>query len=101
MANLVPLFIDKDTGKKVIKNVPLGGGGGVPTTIGYSHEQALAASLWMVPHNLDLEKFICQIYTDSGELITPDDVIRIDSNNVNVQLGTAMSGTANFVFINT
>lgn len=59
----------------------------------YRHTQAPASASWVIEHNLNTSTPVVQVYVD-GQIVTPDEIIIIDPNTINVtflqpQLGTA------------
>jgi hypothetical protein len=65
---------------------------GVINDVAYIHTQNLAATVWVVTHNLD--KFPSVTVVDSGGNFVETDVVYIDPNTVNVVLSYAISGKA-------
>lgn len=99
MANLVPLFLDKDSGKLVARDGSTSGGGGTLPPgcfemCGYAFSQPTPAAAWFIAHNTGLSKGLVQVYTTTNELIIPDDVIFVDPNTIIITLSTAMNGQA-------
>ena len=104
MANLVPLHIDKDTGKLVAKPITTtgGGGGGPPTgASGYIHEQPSASTTWTITHNQESTNLICQVYTLSGEMILPNSLTIVNINTVQITFAVPQDGSAHIVFFTT
>lgn len=99
MANLVPLHIDKDTGKIIAKHTAGSGSGG--SAVGYLFVQSPAANIWIIEHNAGSEQLICQIFDTVGELILPDRLSIIDINTVEIEFAAAMEGRAHLMFFNT
>lgn len=95
MANLVPLHVDKDSGKIVARG---GGIGGRATARGFLYEQIVAASVWNIPHNKENDRVIVQIYDEVGEFTIPDKIDIIDINNIQITYGAPMAGTAHILF---
>lgn len=59
----------------------------------YRHAQSPASNSWVIEHNLNTSTPVVQVYVD-GQIVTPDEIIIIDPNTINVtflqpQLGTA------------
>ena len=109
MANLVPLQLDKDTGRIVAKGIP-GTGGGPPSvgpelplgcffTCGYIFTQIFASDAWLVSHNTGLSKGLVQIYDDMNKLLLPDEVMFVDGNTILVMFATAITGKAYLTLI--
>jgi len=96
MANLVPVNLDKDTGKLVAKGTP-GGVGPPGSVVGYLHIQTTATTTWIVPHNAETTNVIVQIYDTSSNLIIPDRVHIIDINTLEIEFGSAMDGRAHIL----
>ena len=94
MANLVPLHIDKETGRIVAR----GGHGGGRFAIGFLFEQLIPSAVWTIPHNQSNDRVLVQVYETTGEFILPDEITIVDINTVQITFGTAMEGTAHLVF---
>lgn len=103
MANLVPLQLDKDTGRIVAKGITGIGGPDLPLgcffTCGYVFTQTLASNVWLVTHNTGLSKGLVQIYDDMNKLLLPDEVMFVDVNTVLVTFATAITGKAYLTLI--
>jgi len=96
--NLVPLYIDKVSGDIVASKNPNSGNPGNPHNSGYEHIQLTPIVTWVIPHNADSKRLICQIYDDGDMFILPDDIQIVDENLVIVSFGVAMAGSAKIVF---
>jgi hypothetical protein len=98
--NLVPLFVDKQSGDIVAsKNPNLGSGPGNPNaTPGYEFIQITPLDTWIIPHNTNTKKLLCQIYDDFDVFTLPDDIQIFDDNTVIVTFGIAMAGSAKIIF---
>lgn len=59
------------------------------------------ATTWSLTHGLNTSSPIVQIYDESQRIVIPDDVIIIDSNNVEVKFTKLMTGMAVCVYGNT
>jgi len=96
MSNLVPLYLDKDTGHwPVAKH---GAGQGIPAGLfpayGFLYIHAEASKLWTVEHNFDSRDIITQVFSDTGEQILPNGINIIDQNILEIDFGTAQAGKA-------
>ena len=102
--NLVPLFLDKASGEIVAaKNNTNNGVGNphnptTPSLSGYEHKQLSPLSPWVIVHNGDTERLICQIYDENNKLIFADDVEITNSNIVTITFSVAQSGSAKIIF---
>lgn len=94
MANLVPINLDKDTGRLVAR----GGGLGGPPASGFLFEQLVASDSWTVPHNKLNDRVIVQVYDDVGEFTIPDKIEIVDINTVEITFAEPMTGTAHLLF---
>lgn len=102
MANLVPVHIDKDTGRFVAKDiVGTGGGGPITGASGYLHTQASPSTIWTIVHGQDTKKIIHKIFDSNYNEVFPDNVQYIDTNTVVVTFGTAMNGFVHLMFFET
>lgn len=100
MSNLVPLHIDKETGRivasdKALGNIPIG------AAYGYYHQQVIAADTWTIVHNGSTMHTICQIYDTNNELILSDKVRIVDINTIEVIFGTPQDGLAHIIMFKT
>lgn len=59
----------------------------------YRHIQSPASASWVIEHNLNTSTPIVQIYVD-GQIVTPDEIIIIDPNSINVTFLQPTLGTA-------
>lgn len=98
MTNLVPLFLDKDTGQLVAGGETINGGGPALTTSGYLHVQNVASDFWVIPHFAGTTLLLVQVFDTAGNLFVPDNVEIVDINTVEVTLGTPIAGRAHIVF---
>lgn len=98
MTNLVPLFLDKDTGQLVAGGQAIGGDGPSLTTSGYLHTQAVASDFWVIPHFAGTTLLLVQIFDTADNLIIPDNIEIVDINTVEVTLSTPIAGRAHIVF---
>ena len=103
MANLVPLQLDKDTGRIVASDISGtggggGGGGDLPVgcfqTCGFIFNQLSVTDTWFVSHNTGLTKGQIQVFDSLNRLIMPDEVMFVDSNSVLILFATATTGKA-------
>lgn len=100
--NLVPLYIDKISGdivasKSLVTNN--GNSGNNPNANpGYEHTQLTPLTSWIISHNSNTKRLICQVYNEIDELIFADTVQITDFDTVTIQFGTAQSGAAKIVF---
>jgi len=67
-----------------------GGGGGSPTT--YTHEQTIAAAVWVVSHNLD--KYPSVMLVDSAGTVVMGGIQFISRDHLIVTFSSAFSGRA-------
>jgi hypothetical protein len=100
MSNLVPLHVDKETGRivasdKAAGQVPIGG------AFGYVHHQTVGAQTWTIPHNGNTNHVICQIYDSNYDLILSDNLHVIDINNIEVAFNAPQDGFAHIIMFKT
>lgn len=98
MTNLVPLYLDKDTGQLVAGGQAIGGDGPSLATSGYLHVQAVASDFWVIPHFAGTTLLLIQIFDTSDNLVIPDNIEIVDINTVEVTLSTPIAGRAHVVF---
>ena len=91
--NLIPLNLDKNTGKVVAHGVQA-----VPPQFdpayGYIHLQPVVSDVWTIIHDGATDNIITQIFATSGEQIFPDEVVPIDVNTLQVSFGAPQDGKA-------
>lgn len=95
MANLVPLHVDKDTGRIIARG---GAGGFGRLAEGFLYEQLIASDNWVIPHNKANDRVLIQVYDDLGLFTLPDEIIIVDINNVQIVFNEPMTGTAHIFF---
>jgi len=95
MANLVPINIDKDTGKLVAKEVA--GGTSAFAAVGYLHIQTISSLTWNISHNVGTTNVHVQIFDTSSNLVIPDQVHIIDINTIEVKFGASATGKAHII----
>lgn len=94
--NLVPLHVDKETGRIVASHrsgIPLAG-----SSEGYVFEQLVASDTWLIEHNLNSGFFIHQVFDIDMNLIIPDNFRLVDLNTVELKFGAPQDGYAHIVF---
>lgn len=97
--NLIQLFLDKESGELVASNAAQGNNNNNPNANpGYEHIQLAPISTWIIPHNANTKKLICQIYDGNDFLILPNHVQIMDADTVIVTFLTPMSGSAKIIF---
>jgi hypothetical protein len=69
-----------------------GGGGGVAY-----HTQTLANVTWSFAHNLGIERPVITVYDDVNQVIIPEGIDGIDSNNIEIYFPISQSGYATAV----
>lgn len=62
----------------------------------YIHTQAPASASWVIEHGLNTPTPVVQVYV-GGEVVTPDSIIVIDPNTINVTFLSAQLGTATII----
>ena len=98
-SNLVPLHVDKVTGKIVGKFT----GGSIPSggsfLYGYDHIQSIISDIWTINHNFSNSDILCQVYDTDNQLIFPDNIRVIDGNNIEIEFTSPQLGHAHIVFL--
>ena len=82
MANLVPLHVDKDTGRKIAKSGGANGPPGFLSVFGITHDQITPATVWTIVHNAETTCLLVQVYDENDELIVPEEIKIVDINTV-------------------
>ena len=98
MANLVPLYIDKDTGEIKAQGGAISSAGGGQ---GYLYQQIVADNVWLIEHNAGTENLLTQIYNVDGIQVFPDSLTIVDINTVQIIFGAPQDGSAHLVFFTT
>ena len=81
----------------VVQGVDITGLSGLKS---YVHTQTVAAAGWFVMHSLASDDYIAYVEDDTGDQIIPDNITRIDSNIIEIDFESAMSGKAVIIFAN-
>ena len=95
MTNLVPVFIDKDTGQLVGSDASTQG---ITLTQGFLFTQSAPASPWIVVHNRDTRNVLVQIYDADFEKVIPDKIKIFNLTTVRVEFATPQDGFALLTF---
>ena len=74
----------------------LGGGDVVPKN--YIHIQSVASDTWNINHGLASDDYIAFVVDSAGKQIIPDNIDRVDANNITVELNTPIIGRAVIIF---
>lgn len=96
MSNLVPLHIDKDSGKVVAKPIP--GIGGATGAFGYVHEQITPVTTWTITHGGSTQQLIHRIFDSNYEEVIPDKFKIVDADTVEVTFSAPMSGIVHLIY---
>jgi hypothetical protein len=96
MSNLVPLFVDKDTGDVVATTdvsrlIPTG------AAFGFYYHQQFDSDVWVVTHDKETMAVVCQVYSTDLELVLPDSIVIDSANQITITFSTAMSGFAHLI----
>jgi hypothetical protein len=94
--NLVPLYVDKETGKTVATGERTAASPG--TTEGNAFFQTVESTTWTITHNKNTTTFVYQIFTNTMEQVWPDFVTINDPNEMTIHFLTAMSGVVYIIF---
>jgi len=95
MSNLIPVHIDKLTGKLVAKHIhhPIA----TATANGYLFQVTVAATVWTIPHNLDTRQLIYQVYDSDYAQVFCDSFKILDENTVELTWGLPQAGYAHII----
>lgn len=98
--NLIPMLLDKSTGKYVAAHIygQTDGGSGSGSAVGYRHNQTIADTIWTVAHNKNSLNHICQVFDDNGEEIAPEKISVHDINTIIVTFAAPQAGFVNVMF---
>lgn len=97
--NLIPMLLDKSSGKYVAAHIytnPGTGPGGDAT--GYRHVQSIADTIWTIAHNKNSVNFICQVFDDDGEEVGAEKIAVLDINTLMVTFAAPQAGFVNVMF---
>lgn len=95
--NLVPLYIDKITGG-IVASKNSNNGNGNANAKGFEFIQVVPILSWVIPHNSNTKKLICQIYNDTDIQVLPNEIQIVDDNLIIVSFTSPMAGSAKIVF---
>lgn len=95
MSNLIPVHIDKATGKLVAKHIhhPIS----IATANGFFYQVTVASSVWTIQHNLDTRQLIYQVYDSDYSQVFCDSFKILDENTVELTWGSPQSGYAHII----
>lgn len=97
--NLVPLYIDKVSGDIIAaNNASSNNGNNNQSNSGYEHIQLTPLLSWIIPHNADTKRLICQIYDSFDELIFAESVKITNLDTITILFNIPQSGSAKIVF---
>lgn len=99
--NLIPILLDKSTGKYIASNAGFSGGGdggGGGTNTGYRHNQTVPDTIWTVSHHKQSVYFICQVFDANGDEIITEKTEVLDLNTIMVTFAEPQDGFVNVVF---
>lgn len=92
MQNLIPLQLDKVTGKIFAKEIAVNSGTFQVT--GFTQEFGVASATWNINHNGSTTFVMVQIFDESAQEIMSDTVSIIDLNNITITFSEPQLGTA-------
>ena len=100
MANLVPLYIDKDTGNIVATTdttdiIPL------YSAFGFVFTQTTASDTWIVLHNKETMALNFQVFSTGYENIIPDSMTIDNPNQITIKFNEPMTGVAHLILFKT
>jgi len=101
MANLVPLYVDKENGRIVATNDGnQSPGTGSGNTFGYVHTQMMVSDQWVITHNKNTRALIYQIFNGAMEHVLPDYMVIDNENQITIYLESPMAGVAHLILFN-
>ena len=78
----------------VVQGVDIAGLG----TKSYVHTELLNIDTWFVPHNLDSEDYVAFVFDNLGNQVFPDNITAFDSDTIEIDFNTPMTGKAVILF---
>ena len=96
MSNLLPLHIDKDTGRIIAR--PAVTGPSSSGALGFVYTQTTPTTVWTINHGGNTKLLIHRIFDSTFEEIIPDGFRIIDNNNVEVRFAAPMTGVVHLVY---
>jgi hypothetical protein len=60
----------------------------------YLHDQDTSSQTWTINHNLGSQYVLVSVYDDNNKIISPGEIIAIDSNNIIIQFSKQIIGKA-------
>jgi len=76
------------------KGLSMPAGAGVGDCIGYEHTQSVESTNWTIVHNRNSRRVQATIYDETSELIIPERIKIINSNEIEVSFLAPIKGTA-------
>lgn len=100
VTNLVPLNIDRSTGKLIATSIDPASGQleDGEYKAGWSHTQTEESVTWTIDHFRGSVKYVLQVFDSAGFLVYPDNVETKSANQIVVTFTSPQTGTANVVF---
>lgn len=92
MINLIPIQLDKATGRIFARGFNVTGGTFQVT--GFSFTQATDSAIWNINHNGSTTFVMVQIFDENDEEILPDTTVINDANNLTITFSDVQAGTA-------
>lgn len=97
--NLIPMLLDKVTGKYVAAHIYTNtSGGGNGSSVGYRHNQGVEDTIWTVAHMKNSVNFICQVFDTNGDEIVAEKTTVHDINTIIVTFAAPQAGFVNVIF---
>lgn len=90
-------FIDRVTGNTVL--IGANPNPQIKNVYGYSFMQVTPILVWNIAHNGGSENIHAQIFTPTKEVLLPDKINVIDSNNISIEFLTPQAGKAQILII--
>lgn len=94
MSNLIPVHIDKSTGKLVAKHLQTTA---IATANGYFFSVFVASSVWTIQHNLDTKQLIYQVFDSDYSQVFCDSFKILDDNTVELKWASPQAGYAHLI----
>lgn len=103
--NIVPIQMDRTSGRFIATDEGIAGGGVCPQPVGalctwgYTHEETIPSVLWTIEHNFGTDRVVAQVFDATGTEVFPNQITVLDINTVLIDFGAPQDGTANLVLL--
>lgn len=98
--NLVPVLIDRTTGKYVATTIDPASGQLADNEYkaGYTYPQSTAATTWVVHHNRKSIRFVAQVFDTASNMVMPESIKPLSSDIIEIKFAAPQAGFVNIVF---